>query len=212
MSKIYLYAELLLHIRQVTLFAILPSNCDQSTRLDLCPDNRTIHVTHNGELATIELPCAVLANKKLQIPSSPGLELSFRLAVGAHVGLTAQVQQGNDVYGPWSASMLTAETLISCQSCGRLLTKDVTTWKDLPSEGWAEMMDFWHCHKPSVQHESDPQAGSKKGYASSNALRPTKGIGLVDVLHLWISESNYVGFNVSDLFPLLIAFAIFFHK
>lgn len=30
-------------------------------------------------------------------------------------------------------------------------------WKDLPSGNWAEMMDFWHCHKP------DPEGGHEHG-------------------------------------------------
>lgn len=38
-----------------------------------------------------------------------------------------------------------------CKSCeSKLISSEtITTWKALPSETWAEMMDFWHCHKPS---------------------------------------------------------------
>ena len=52
-------------------------------------------------------------------------------------------------------------------------------WKDLPSEGWAEMMDFWHCHKPDEPHMHD-HGSLKKGYAANSQLALKQGIAMVD--------------------------------
>ncbi|ODQ66537.1 hypothetical protein NADFUDRAFT_41176 [Nadsonia fulvescens var. elongata DSM 6958] len=64
---------------------------------------------------------------------------------------------------PWSASYLRKMAVSPDFRC--IETKDcvierdcVKIWKDLPSENWAEMMDFWHCHKPN---DPNPMSGAK---------------------------------------------------
>lgn len=42
----------------------------------------------------------------------------------------------------------------ACRLCGKELSTKI--WKDMPSEHWAELMDFWHCHKPDAQFEGNP--------------------------------------------------------
>jgi hypothetical protein len=196
MALIYMYAELLLNIRQVTVFATLPSNSNQGTYIDLGSDQKTLHLHHEEDEATIELPCKVIRTSALKIPTSPTKELSFRLGVDVAANLPLLAKSDTEPYVPWPASKLTSETQLACQSCGNLLVKDVTEWKDLPSGGWADMMDFWHCHKPGPEISTCVSAGDMKGYAASNDLGPTAGVGLVDIGHFLVARSNCIGLQV----------------
>ncbi|EGW33072.1 uncharacterized protein SPAPADRAFT_150678 [Spathaspora passalidarum NRRL Y-27907] len=41
-----------------------------------------------------------------------------------------------------------------CANCETpLIRSEMYTFKDMPSEYWYEMMDFWHCHKPESDHD-----------------------------------------------------------
>ena len=204
MSSIYLYAELLLNIRQVTVLAILSSNCNEKTRIWLCHDQRTLGLRHEEEEALIELPCSVVNNANLKIPPATTRDLSFRLVVSDAARLPAQAKQVTDCNDPWPALKLTSETQVACRSCGALLVKNVGVWKHLPGAGWADMMDFWHCHKPSADTGLDAYAGSNKGYAAANAIGPTAGIGLVDVSHLLLSDIDCTGLEVRPYLLLLL--------
>ena len=203
MLSIYLYAELLFNIRQVTVLALLPSSCNASTRSWLARDQKTLRVRHEDEEATIELPCSVVINANLQVPSAPSRELSFRLVVSDLVKLPTHADQAAFSNDPWPANKLTCDTKVACGSCSNLLVLNIKVWKNLPSVGWADMMDFWHCHKPRTIHEDDESAGSSKGYAASNALRPAAGTGLVDISHLLISDYDCTGIEVVQHFYLL---------
>ena len=197
-SSIYLYAELLLNIRQVSLAAILPSNCNAKTRIWLGDDRRTLTLRHEDEEAIIELPCPVVDCENFKILSTSTRELSFRLAVSDTARLSAQVKQAPSCNDPWPALGLTPQTRIACKSCGLLLVKTVNVWKHLPSAGWADMMDFWHCHKPSANTADDDHAGSGKGYAAANILGPTAGTGLVDVSHFLVSSVDCIALEVDQ--------------
>lgn len=196
MSSIYLYAELLVNIRQVTVVAILPSNPNDQTRVWLCDDQRTLRLKHEDEEAIIELPCLVVNNANLKIPPATTTELSFRFVVSDPARLPTQAKEASFCNDPWPASILTSETRVACGSCGTLLVNNVNVWKHLPSPGWADMMDIWHCHKPNANNEDDKNAGSNKGYAAANALGPTAGIGLVDASQLLVSDIDSTGIEV----------------
>ena len=204
MSSIYLYAELLFNIRQVTVFALLPSNCDAETRVWLGQDRKTLRLRHVDEEAIIELPCPVKNDANLKLPSVAARELSFRLLASDAAKLPAQPEQADDCNDPWPASRLGLETQVACRSCGALLISEVNVWKHLPSAGWADMMDLWHCHKPSAIDGGDDYAGSSKGYAAANALCPTTGTGLVGVGYFLVLDVDCTGINVG-YFPLIIA-------
>ncbi|KAK9472524.1 HECT-like ubiquitin-conjugating enzyme-binding-domain-containing protein [Dipodascopsis tothii] len=66
---------------------------------------------------------------------------------------------------------------LECAACGHeLLAADARRALDLPSENWAEMMDFWHCHKPDHGHGRPP--------ARPGTLAPTADMCLVGVAHV----------------------------
>lgn len=201
MSSIFLYAELLLNIRQVTVVANLPSNCNGETRVWLCHDQRTLRLRHEDEEAIIELPCSVVNNANLKIPPGTTRELSFRLVVSDAARLSIPAKHATDCNDPWPAMKLTSETQVACGSCGTLFVNNVDVWKHLPGASWADMMDFWHCHKPSAKDEDDVHAGSEKGYAAANALGPTAGVGLVDVSQLLVADMDCVGIEVGQRLP-----------
>lgn len=196
MPNIYLYAELLLNIRQVTIFAILPSSCNETTHIELDSNHKSLRLQHEDDGASIELPCPVVDDANVKVPTIPTKELSFRLAVSGSSKLPGRTTPSSDNTVPWPASALTSETQLACGSCGNLLVTDVKVWKDLPSGGWADMMDFWHCHKPTIEDMANGSAGSTKGYAASNVLGPTTGVGLVDISCFHLAESDCTGIMV----------------
>ena len=197
MSSVYLYAELLLNIRQVTVYVTLPSQCNTNTRVGLDNDQRTLRLRHEDEESVIELPCSVADNANLEIPSVAGKELSFRLVVSDTAILPAQSKQATDCNEPWPALSLSPETQVACGSCGTILATNISVWKHLPSVGWADLMEFWHCHKPSAM-EDDDRAGTNKGYAAANSLGPTTGTGLVGVTYLLVSSMDCTGVQVGQ--------------
>lgn len=195
MSSIYIYAELLLHIRQVAVLAILPSPANPSTHIGISADSKTLSLEHEGQRAIAELPCPVLgiANRREDTSQQ---ELSFRLQPSAAARLpTPGRLPAGDV--PWSASTLSPNMQIACKGCKRLLVRPVQTWKDLPSGGWAEMMELWHCHKPNVPGSSDHSSTSSiKGYGASNTIGPSPGTALVDIGHFVLADEDCIGLQV----------------
>lgn len=195
MSSIVLYVELLSNIGQVTAFATLPSDSDKDTSASLSPDGRSLSIAHGETKVGVRLPCKVLESPALRLPFAVGAkDLSFRLQVARDITLNGQ---GDDIV-PWSASCLTSDTRIACRVCNQsFLDVSIPIWKDLPSENWAEMMDFWHCHKPNDEEDPGAQGqGLAKGYAASNRLTPSRGVGLVDISYIILVESDGSGIQV----------------
>ena len=198
MPAIYLYAELLLHIRQVAVLAILPTPVNSSTHIGISADSKTLSLEHGGVRAIAELPCPVLgiANRREDTSQT---ELSFRLQPSGAARLPSS---GKGINGdvPWPASDLAANTQLACKGCKKLLARPISIWKDLPSGGWAEMMELWHCHKPNASAPAsgdDSSSSSIKGYsASNNIMGPTPGTALVDVSHFVLADEDCIGIQV----------------
>lgn len=144
-----------------------------------------------------------------------------------------------DDYVPWTAADMSLSTRLCCQRCGNMFLKDKMSssetgedvgqpegwiWKDLPSGNWAEMMDFWHCHKPDP-HEDD-QDGTKntalrkedqnaqlKGYGAASRVVAIPGTVLIDAATFLLVESDCVGLKkvgvVLSFLSLHIALLLF---
>jgi hypothetical protein len=190
-----IYAELLSNIRQVSVITALSTPSDASTTVELLEDGHAITVFHRGKVATANLPGQVPLNLPLQKPALGASEISWRLSLAsAPTPRSAECLQDNEV--PWSARDLRESTGLSCRDCGCDIVKKGTIkdWKDLPSENWAEMMEFWHCHKPDVpKHEqnrsvhgsSDPATGeddpnANRGYGANAKFIARSSTGFVD--------------------------------
>lgn len=140
-------------------------------------------------------------------------ELSFRMQIDPEDALHLNTSSGEDAVGdcyvPWMAGDMGPSTKARCRACGSVVLDDPVcpagaganydasagsagwVWKDLPSGNWAEMMDFWHCHKPDTHdHEKDPEGGTVsiqernsqvRGYGAANQVVARPGTVLVDV-------------------------------
>ena len=220
-TSITLYAELLLHIRTVTLFASLRTNFSRSTDAKLSSDGSYITVSHDGQSASIRLPVNIEGGGEaaLELPSQPPTkELTLRLQLEEREGsdllgaLQREDRQANIV--PWDGASLNdaQDVELTCKSCeGVIVSKGkIRQWKDLPNENWAEMMDFWHCHKPDEHHlhdHSHDEVVGQKGYAAGNRLQAVDGVGFVDLATFLLAEQDCDGAQVSYTFPFIPSFS-----
>ena len=188
---IHLYAEHLLNIHTLTIQASLDSDSNESTRAVLDPADKLLTLTHKGECNSIPLPVndplqsETDGLRPLELLSSPSKDLTFRVRLESASPLRCNGGPiGADVRNvlPWTAGQLGKSTKLSCSTCSAtIIARDhVETWKDLPSETWAEMMDFWHCHKPDPPEDQNHCDVVNKGYTAASRLELSRGIGLVD--------------------------------
>lgn len=209
MSAISIYAELLLNIRQITIQVSLPSSCNEATSIGLSKEHDSLSVFHGGQAADIHLPTVVQDGFDPKIHPRNDRELLLRLpaAVG-DVNKLRPIDAGPAPKPLWSAPSMTPDTRIACRACRALLVKDsIRIWKDLPSENWAEMMDFWHCHKPDTE-DSLPhhQNGLCKGYSAANCIEPTAGVGLLDTMHILLFYTDVNGILDKKTVTLKVSF------
>lgn len=223
---IFLHAELLPNIRQLTLHVSLPNSASEvdirESTITLSESCRAVTVfTHhqNVELVeTLKLPFKVtdasrrnlsFAGHRVDIGTeskAETAEYSFRLQVDHNdtgQAIPNQVLQEDD-YVPWTANDMSTCVALHCRFCRQVIVDTASKldasswqWKDLPSGNWAEMMDFWHCHKPDVhpdekedQKNVEAQNASVKGYGASNRVVATPRTGLVDVASFLVAESD----------------------
>jgi ubiquitin-protein ligase E3 D len=205
MPMIYLYAEVLANIRQANLYASLKTHKNEHTKIDIASDKQTVTVSHDGEIASIYLPTKIGGTAEVNIPIDRGKEMSVRLELEDIMTMPSVDNAPNE--GPWPANELSANTRLRCRVCNTELLTNGTPmdFKDLPSEHWAEMMDFWHCHRPhdpepSQAKEADASAHSK-GYGSSTKLKAAPATVFVDTTSFLLAEQNcksiQVGFTIS---------------
>jgi hypothetical protein len=207
MSSIEIYAELLNNIRAVSLVITLQTESNQETKASISADGQTITVSHEGRSASIRLPTQMEGGgtATLTLPAAPSKTLTLRLQLEETApGLLKPGEDSSENVAPWSATDLTG-LCISCRDCGVGLLRDdaVCEWRDLPNENWAEMMDFWHCHKPhdDDEHESHEEVARKKGYSSSDHFYSTPGLGFVALSYLLLAEGDCQNINVSEACP-----------
>ncbi|OMP87630.1 hypothetical protein BK809_0007717 [Diplodia seriata] len=210
-----------------------------TTRADLSADGVSVTLTHAGESASLRLPARVQGVGRgggggggvlYEGPSDRAGEVSLRLRVreGEVVGGAG----GGENVVPWDAGRLEEGCgRVGCRGCGEEVVKvrradeaaeeedrdggggGVKRWMDLPNENWAEMMDFWHCHKPHEHHlpghmhdqRPDDDVGKEKGYAASNRIVAKRGVGYVDLTYLLLAGQDCSGVQVrlrSHPYPL----------
>jgi hypothetical protein len=231
--SIYMHAELLPNIRQLTLYVSLPNSSESASSdeytstISLSESRRavTVYLTHedgneNIEVTeTLKLPArvseAARASLKLAGHRVGGdgnrREFSFRLPIDQDEGDEMRNGLDDDDFVPWTAEGMSTCTALHCRFCKRVIldrsdsdTTSAWTWKDLPSGNWAEMMDFWHCHKPDPHehaHEDEAQqhkaiegrTALTKGYGATSQVVATPGTILVDVASFLVAEEDCQG-------------------
>lgn len=212
---IVIYAEVLLNIRTVTLFASLRTAPNVETKARLSADGKSLSVTHEGDTGTIRLPLKAKGdgNAHITIPADPKKkEIALRLQIEEEEGHDdlfglhhSEERKANIV--PWDGASLNEikDLTVLCKSCREtiLARGKVSEWRDLPNENWAEMMDFWHCHKPDEHHLHDhkhDETVAKKGYAAGARLKAATSIGFVDLSSLLLKEQDCDGVQVGTYF------------
>jgi hypothetical protein len=214
-DSVSLYAELLPNIRQVSLVATLSSPRDGTTVAQVSGDGTRIQVRHRSAVEELTLPGQVSSPSLLPIQVKAGdpSTLSWRLPVTSSSSLGGR--EGLDPVVPWTASDIKPGSAVTCRQCSRAIVPDgvVGVWKDLPSENWAEIMDFWHCHKPNDEghghsHSHDHSHAqerpltqehlAQRAYGANSSIAAQKSVGFVDLTSFLFSEDDCSGLRVSD--------------
>ena len=186
-----LHLESLHHIDSSVIRLQLCSPRNKQTALRLSADGKTLSLHHDDQQSTVGLSVRLSSEVDFEqyLPESPSLHSTLKPEV---VSSTAQTHINNQHDVPWSAHDLDANAEFICSTCDAVVVEleSIRDWRDLPSEGWAEMMDLWHCHKPDEHEHEHDHAGQGKGYASNSKLLSRPGVGLVDTLGFLLSEEN----------------------
>ncbi|KZN87048.1 Uncharacterized protein EN45_056040 [Penicillium chrysogenum] len=239
---LYLHAEFLPNIRQITLYVSLPRTANfDGIRPDiqLSESRKAVTVSLSRPFQyvteTIKLPARVSegSGRALKTTSGtasksdpdgtgdPTYDFSFRMQVDPDEEALASRDELIDEYAPWTAEEMSTSTRIRCRQCehaflnSSLISESVDQgpgesripgwiWKDLPSGNWAEMMDFWHCHKPDPHegHEKDEKASAlekeeqtaqTKGYGADSHVVAVSGTVFVDVATFLVAETDCTG-------------------
>ena len=208
-AKTLMYAELLPNIRQITIIAELKTPCDAATNGELSANGQRITLHHDG-VTTLNLPAQVALHAHLQRPAVTSKELSWRLPVrGTASRNDAEIAQNNEA--PWSAMTLGEDAEFLCRKCDAVIVEKgaIKNWKDLPSENWAEMMDFWHCHKPSDHEGKGPNGPPDpdqdivtaiKGYGANTRFAAQKEVGFVDLTTILLANTDFSNVEVRYVF------------
>ncbi|KAI0967646.1 ubiquitin-conjugating enzyme E2-binding protein [Xylaria arbuscula] len=197
-QRILIYAELLSNIRQVSVGCALPTPVSTTTGATVSTDGRALTVTHDGSSETIQLPKAVTPFAQLPIKELGITSLSWRLPLAAPP--TGRVQPMSEESVPWSATDLEPGSAMACRTCQSTIVDAGTlkVWKDLPSENWAEMMEFWHCHKPHTHpNGNDEENLTSRGYGASSRISAQPGVGFIDLTSFLLANSDLATSSIS---------------
>ena len=197
--KIYLYAEALTHIRQLTLHASLQTEKNEHTKILISSDKKIITTLHDGESSSIYLPTQISGTADVTFPMEKKTEISVRLQIDDAEQLRSSFDDSSHVEVPWTAADLSGNITIRCKHCGAeiLHSGKVTTWKDLPSDHWAEFMDFWFCHKPHDGQSPHDHAAESRGFSAKSKVVASQGVGLVDAVSFLLCQDDCLNLEVS---------------
>ncbi|KAJ5306437.1 hypothetical protein PENANT_c017G00420 [Penicillium antarcticum] len=242
--SLYLHAEFLPNIRQITLYVSLPGRPELNNirpKIQLSDSRKAVTVSlptpFQDVAETIKLPARVseASRRALNASATAGptsasgsdskssYDYSFRMQVDPNDEALAPHDELIDDFVPWTAGEMSPLTRIRCRQCSTPFLSSPATnvqdqhqhahatastagwvWKDLPSGNWAEMMDFWHCHKPDPHegHEKDEkdaalqiedQHAHTKGYGADSQVVAIPGTVLIDVATFLLAESDCTG-------------------
>ncbi|KAK1964305.1 hypothetical protein LY78DRAFT_158818 [Colletotrichum sublineola] len=206
-----IYAELLANIRQLSVAVSLPSPAGSHTQGLVTPDGATLQLQHAGTQTSFKLPGRVQTRgSTLPTPPPASRAISWRLPLEVDASalspMTTTARSPHDEPVPWTALDLAPGSAVVCRACTAPLVPPgrAREWKDLPSENWAEMMDFWHCHKPTDHERHEHGRGeqdhlaTRRGYGANSSIAAQPGIGMVDLTSFLFSESDCTGLEFSS--------------
>lgn len=203
---ILIYAELLTNIRQITVKASLPTPADQTTKAEIFDLGHKFRIEHGGVIRELALPAQAPIAGALPTSHKGSVDLTWRVPVRPQEAQKRHFVPENQPL-PWTAADIQDGSAISCRNCGSSIVEQgkVEAWKDLPSENWAEMMEFWHCHKPVDHDKPEDGALQQRGYGAATTITAQQGVGFVDMTSLLFSESDCQNLHVSHWSFLLLS-------
>jgi hypothetical protein len=203
-----IYAEFLPRLGRISVVIHLPTPTTHKTKVLLARDGLHLIVDHEGASTKLRLPVKTrTAGEHLPGEVKPGLDkMSWRLFPTPEEAQAALHVAADAV--PWSAADLKPGLHVACRQCDEpiVLRETIGAFKDLPSENWAEMMEFWHCHKPAGAHvagagadaaaaadaqnkASEDQLASR-GYGANSAISAQDSVGFVDLMTILFSQND----------------------
>lgn len=200
------FAEYLPNIKAISLIIQLDETC-HATKLEFMSlTGAVLHYKTNQDMEytlDIILPNEIKASLLSLEIKDQSSELSFRLPASPQLDREGiSPQNGKDAWTitryPWEASDLQkhrSSVLLACSACQKpFLVKrgSILSWKPMPSENWAELMDFWHCHKPKT--ECEPK--TVKDY--NKALIPAKSTAMVGGSYFCIGKDSLINLDEKD--------------
>lgn len=199
-----IYAEFLPRLGRISVVIHLPTPSTHKTKVLLARDGMHLIVDHEGASTRLRLPAKTrIAGEHLPGEVKPGLDkMSWRLFPTPEEAQAALDIEAGAV--PWSAADLKPGLLVACRKCDELIiSRDtIEAFKDLPSENWAEMMEFWHCHKPAdahgdgyaaaagVQKKASEDQLASRGYGANSTISAQDGVGFVDLMTVLFSQND----------------------
>jgi ubiquitin-protein ligase E3 D len=202
-----MYAELLSNINRISVLAALQTPSTRETKATLSENGRQIQLVHDGTTTILALPALASSITNLKQPPLGSQEISWSIGLRSLLTTYSKPKPSDTPSTPWQASQLPEKAQISCRNCGNILVAagTVETWKDLPSENWAEMMDFWHCHKPDIHKQDTAKSQSnnrleERGYGATQRFTAQNGVGFVDLTYFLLSKGNCQGIKVRVIY------------
>lgn len=208
-----IYAEFLPKLGRISVVVHLPTTATCKTKALVASGGKNLIVYHDGTTTEMPLPVkAALSGEQLPGGFHTGLDrMSWRLL--PHRDILAAAGSGRPGFEsgavPWSALDLKPNVDVLCRECDAVIVPrdQLREWKDLPSENWAEMMEFWHCHKPVTNGGGGKEGGQKaledqqvsRGYGANSAIVAQKGVGFVDLTKFLFDSEDRINLVVSIL-------------
>lgn len=197
-----IYAEFLPRLGRISVVIHLPTPSTHKTKVLAAGDALHLIVDHDGVSTRLRLPVKNrIAGEHLPGEVPPGHnKISWRLLPTPEETQAALHTAADSV--PWSAAGLKPGRRIACQGCDEpIITEEtIKAFKDLPSENWAEMMEFWHCHKPAGGQATDAAANTQskaseddlasRGYGANSIIAAQNSVGLVDLMTILFSRND----------------------
>lgn len=198
-----IYAEFLPRLGRISVVIHLPTQSTHKTKVLVSRDGLHLIVDHDGASTKLRLPVKTrIAGEHLPGEVKPGHDkISWRLFPTPVEAEAAKHVAPDSV--PWSAADLKPGLGFACRACDETIIAEETikTFKDLPSENWAEMMEFWHCHKPTDVHSTGTAAGdtqnkasgddlASRGYGANSIISAQPGVGFVDLMTILFSQND----------------------
>ena len=195
-----IYAEYLPNISQISLHVTLSTVINDKTTIKLDTDCRILCLRHHENEVSLLLPCQVAPETLAQVSQLNSMCFSFRLQAAQTGRVRERSPYSAEDEVPWSAERLDANSKAACRFCkATIIAGQIKFWRNLPSDHWIEMMDFWHCHKPNSEIEgSQIDEDASKAYIASDKLTVRSGVGLVNTSCFMVYPGDFPTLQVSQ--------------